>query len=443
LTALLNDEPEEESSEYDPIRSSHQVSLANARELLGAVLKGGGKYEEARKEVLAAVKAASDLVEQRNDHPEYLEARAAANEYLGTILRPLGLFEEEADAYDKATRDYRSLVYALPGVPGLEERLALTQTNLGSLLYKLRRADDAERQLSEAAHVFNHLVSGHPTENRYRAARAYCFGTLGRILRDRGRYEDATAVLDEAISELDAVIEAVAEDPEYPVPRYVETLALSQSHLGQTLGLMGQQDKIDGAFQAAVATLEKLTDKPSSSQEKLALVHQHWGNTLHDAGKHDEARKRFKESNEVWAALVASDKASPDHRHNYARFLVDCPVNDLRDAEAAIEILKQLTQQTPRNPIYWNTLGTAFYRNEAWQSSVDALQRTEEERESKQGRGLFILAMAKWQLNDRDEATKAYKAGLEWLEKTLPSNPDLRRIQREAAALLGVNREEE
>jgi tetratricopeptide (TPR) repeat protein len=415
------------------------LALATARDLLGRVLVKQGRYDEAAQEMHSAVKLSSSLADRVWDNPECLDSQAMTNVSLGTVWRELGDYEGEAAAYERAVDDYRMLLKTLPGAPKFEENLALTLTDLGSLQYKLGRVGEAETVLREARSILQGLVGQHPQIAGYTAEGAYCQGTLARLIRDRGNRAEAKEMLEKAIGALQSVLQATRETPEYDVLKYVECRALCQAHLGQTLGLLGQHEDANGAFQAAVATLAGVKEKPPNCLGALALVHEHWGNRLHDAGQHEEAARVFGQAAGVWAALVASGTASADQRHNYSRFLTRCPATEFRDAKQAVEIAQQLTTARPGNATFWNTLGAALYRNGDWGPAVQALQRAQEKRPTgtEHGSDLFWLSMAQWQLNEQEAARAAYRHGVEWLEATLPHNPELRRLQREAADLLG------
>ena len=45
----------------------------------------------------------------------------------------------------------------------------------------------------------------------------------------------------------------------------------------------------------------------------------------------------------------------------------------------------------------------------------------------------FFLAMAHWQLDEKDEARKWYDQGVQWMEKNKPEDEELRRFREEAA----------
>ena len=50
----------------------------------------------------------------------------------------------------------------------------------------------------------------------------------------------------------------------------------------------------------------------------------------------------------------------------------------------------------------------------------------------------FFLAMAHWQLDNKDKAHTWYKKAAEWTEKNQPNNKELRRFRAEAEELMGI-----
>ena len=58
------------------------------------------------------------------------------------------------------------------------------------------------------------------------------------------------------------------------------------------------------------------------------------------------------------------------------------------------------------------------------------------------GRVLF-LAMAHWQVGEKDEARHRYQRAVERLEKQEYADRELRRFRAEAAELLGIDKQEE
>ena len=50
----------------------------------------------------------------------------------------------------------------------------------------------------------------------------------------------------------------------------------------------------------------------------------------------------------------------------------------------------------------------------------------------------FFLAMAHWQLSEKDKAREFYDRAVQWMDKNQPTNEELLRFRAEAAEQLGV-----
>src|SRR5207248_9060263 len=87
---------------------------------------------------------------------------------------------------------------------------------------------------------------------------------------------------------------------------------------------------------------------------------------------------------------------------------------------------------------FWNTLGCAQYRDGDSKAAVAALGKSVELRKGGDAEDFFFLAMAHWQLGEKDKARQWYDKGVAWMDNNKPQDEDLRRYRAEAAALLGV-----
>ena len=114
------------------------------------------------------------------------------------------------------------------------------------------------------------------------------------------------------------------------------------------------------------------------------------------------------------------------------------PEEKLRDANQAVKLAKLAVKLQPtRNN--WNTLGAASYRAVNWNESVDALQKSMEFSNGGDSFDWFFLAMASWQLDQKEEARKWFDQAIEWMDKNEPNNEELLRFRAEAAELLGIH----
>ena len=51
----------------------------------------------------------------------------------------------------------------------------------------------------------------------------------------------------------------------------------------------------------------------------------------------------------------------------------------------------------------------------------------------------FFLAMAYWQLGEKDKARLTYEDAVQWMDQNQPDNDYQRRFRAEAAELLGIS----
>ena len=52
----------------------------------------------------------------------------------------------------------------------------------------------------------------------------------------------------------------------------------------------------------------------------------------------------------------------------------------------------------------------------------------------------FVLAMAHWQLGDKDQARKWYTQAVQWMHEQKATSQESRHLQRDAAALLKIDK---
>ncbi len=156
------------------------------------------------------------------------------------------------------------------------------------------------------------------------------------------------------------------------------------------------------------------------------------------AAKADEPGQRFSER--PWKIqILQTDAQRACSLNKQAWALVTNPDPALGDAQRAVKLATDAVELAPKHAHYWNTLGVAHYRARSWKESIAALRKS---------MGLFcgqleswntfFLAMAHWQLGNKEEARKWYDQGAAWMDENQPKNEELRRFRAEAVELLGV-----
>jgi tetratricopeptide (TPR) repeat protein len=127
-----------------------------------------------------------------------------------------------------------------------------------------------------------------------------------------------------------------------------------------------------------------------------------------------------------------------DSINEIAWLLATHPNPNRRNAELAVELAQQAVESVPRAGFLWNTLGIAHYRAGEWKAAVEMLEKSMELRDGGASSDFFFLAMAHWQLGEKDEAQRWYGQAVEWMDKNKPDNEELRRFRAEAVELLGI-----
>ncbi|HUQ69688.1 MAG TPA: tetratricopeptide repeat protein, partial [Planctomycetaceae bacterium] len=80
--------------------------------------------------------------------------------------------------------------------------------------------------------------------------------------------------------------------------------------------------------------------------------------------------------------------------------------------------------------------GVAHYRAGDWKAAIATLEKAIELRKGGDCFDWLSLAMAHWQLGNKDEARQWNDRAVAWMEKNNPQDEELKRFSAEAAELL-------
>ncbi len=124
--------------------------------------------------------------------------------------------------------------------------------------------------------------------------------------------------------------------------------------------------------------------------------------------------------------------------NNRAWLLVTNPNTPSRDPDRAVALARYAIELNPHEGTFWNTLAVAHSRGGEWKAAAEALSKSMELREGGDSFDWFFLAMAHWQLGEKEQARKWYTKAVRWMDKNKPQDEELRRFRAEATALLGI-----
>jgi tetratricopeptide (TPR) repeat protein len=217
-------------------------------------------------------------------------------------------------------------------------------------------------------------------------------------------------------------------------------------HLGVYYLRCGDHARAEQHFRTALAFHEALAadypDDPAGvwmyaqSLDRLGYV-------LHVAGRTEEARRYFLQTYEQYRRQL---QIHPDWRayHAIAWFLVTCPDVRMRDAAEAIRTASCAVELAPHLLTCRGTLGRAQYRNGDYRAAMVTLENCIRSREGEKSYNCFFLAdcfflaMAYWQLGDREQARRYFERGIQPTGREIAPYITIQQIRAEAAALLEI-----
>jgi predicted Zn-dependent protease len=209
----------------------------------------------------------------------------------------------------------------------------------------------------------------------------------------------------------------------------MHNLALTYAKLGRQADALKLREEVMPLMQAKVGS-----DHPITIRSMAALAASY---TL--AGREVEALKLSEETVALsQAKLGPTHPDTLDYMKRLASLLATCRDAKSRDPARAVELAKKVVEEMPNDGQLWHTLGVAHFRASNWQASVAALHRAMELRKGGDSFDFLFLAMAQWQLGNKDEARQRYDRVVAWMSKNDPKNESLTRLRSEAAELLGV-----
>lgn len=137
--------------------------------------------------------------------------------------------------------------------------------------------------------------------------------------------------------------------------------------------------------------------------------------------------------------------------NQFAWFLATCPDAQFINAKEAVDLAREAVKGIPeKDPwrvmgiVHYRagdcrrTLGVALYRSGDWKGAAEALEKGAALRQGGDSSDWFFLAMAHWQLRDREKARKFYDKALAWMRTNRPKDEELLRFRKEAAETLGA-----
>jgi tetratricopeptide (TPR) repeat protein len=415
----------------------YRNGLARALDSLAMVRAQNGVPAEAEilcREALALFGKRKDL---SKDDKQTLGSVAKT---LGLALRDTGKLKEAEAPHRLAVQLPQELAREFPGVTTYQHNLATNLNNLGLLLWMTKRDREAEEAYDRALKIRRQLA-GKPGADRDNE------GNLGAILHNLGglrqgqkKWAEARKLYDQAIRHQR---KALRLNPRHPLYRQ-----FLRNHYWRLAEVLLHQGDHAGAAEAAAELPRVFPGDQAEWSRACGFLAACVQRAQRDPQLTAQARRAavqayVQRTGKLHEQYLQQTREDPNHLNNVAWFLVLCPDGRFRDPERAVALARKAVRKAPAEGTYWNTLGVALYRAGDWKGVLAALDRSMELRQGGDGFDWFILAMAHWRLREKDLARSWYREAVQWMDdprNKVPADDELRRLQDEAAALLGMKK---
>jgi WD40 repeat protein len=260
----------------------------------------------------------------------------------------------------------------------------------------------------------------------HRERRARALHQQGVLLSRLGRHAEAEVAFNGATAGLE---ELCAEFPDFPSFRDpLKDLLLDRARLLRRAGRWAEAER---DYRRARTVYE---DRWKSYGSYLVDIQMELAQMFQELGQEPRAVAEFTEA----ANLGKRYGTSVAKLNQIAWFLVTRGDPGLDNAPLAVELVQVAVRQAPTGGALWNTLGVAQYRAGDWRAAIAALENSMQRRRGGDSFDFFFLAMAHWQLGERDQAKEWYGKAVAWMDKNKPNDEELLRFRAEASNLLGV-----
>jgi serine/threonine protein kinase/tetratricopeptide (TPR) repeat protein len=259
---------------------------------------------------------------------------------------------------------------------------------------------------------------------------------LGRALQENGELNAALVQLREAVRLYpeqwmaytalgSALIDA--GDQEAGLAAYQEAFRLAPKNPLPPLYL-GVKLKEKRQWGEAIAEFRKVIELDPKSKG-AADAYFRIGKALEEQGKLEETIASFRKAAELDSDLVLAHRC-------LAWLLTTCREAKLRDTSGGLEAARKAVAAGSQSPLAWQVLGWAHYRAGDWKASIEALENSCALERGGDAFQWIFLAMAHWQLGQKDKAREWYDRSVEWMDKNQRTDELLRRFRAEAEELM-------
>ncbi len=335
---------------------------------------------------------------------------------------------------DEAAADFAYAMKCVEGSHTLRTQIACWWTQSADRSFDFERYEDCETASRHAIAMFEQVADAFPEQAIYRMQLRQQFDRLIRLFRDTDRPEDVR----HAERQRTAVFQDVVDG--FPSDLLERThLADQQVTRGIQLKLQGRPQEAEKLFRSASLLLQtviiEVRNEVGVGYQRAQVAGRCW---QHLARIYAHTGRR-RESTMLFERAIALNQGNTMIRTRFAEFLLRAEDPEIRNHPRALYHAEMGVRGSPDMPIPLGILGQAHYATGNYAAAADALEKSV----ARINGGWYLatnrlyLAMAQWQLGNREEALKLYDQAFE-RAKIFKSSEELGRLYEEAGALLEV-----
>jgi eukaryotic-like serine/threonine-protein kinase len=375
---------------------------------------GPGRRPDPDLKVRTLLDRASDAIAHQFDEQPVVEANIQNT--MGLAYSGLGQYRQAEKHFARARELYlREL--------GLEDVRGLRATNnLANAFLGQRRPEEARKLFEEVVQISRRVFGpDHPDT-------LGPMNNLANVLSRLGRWDEARKLHEETLEARRRVLG----------PDDRATLQ-SMNNLADVLRNQGQ-----------FAQSRRLQEESLAGQRRvLGPEHSHTLGSMYNLALLLALEGKLEESLRLQEQVLEARRRAlgPTHPDTLASLnelawrLATAADPKLRNPQRALQLAKEVVEQSPNRADAWNTVGVAYYRAGDWKNAIAALEKSEKlapgELVAANG---FFLAMSYRQLGEKGKAQEWYDKAVKWMDEKQPKDSELLQFRAEASQALGVPR---
>jgi tetratricopeptide (TPR) repeat protein len=264
---------------------------------------------------------------------------------------------------------------------------------------------------------------------------------LGCCLDRMARFDDAEKHYLNSYRDL----QKAKDVPWHWFPAYCDRLAGLYTRWEKPQEAINWRERTIPYYERALENL-KAQLRPDASSTYRTMSH-NLANNYVSLGRYADAIKLHEETLVLWKTKFGIEEpfGFDATKNSLAWLLVTAPDAKLRDPARAVALAARAVELSPNNVDYPCTLGTARYRAGQWKEAIADLEKVIPRRDqfgASNANNGFFLAMAYWQLGEKDKAREWFAKAVNRMEQGKNNGSETRRLHAEAAELLHIQKKD-